>query len=87
MQPDNLGASSEVTIQSPRNKPDDPPTSLGETETEGHKQQPDDTAVSGPRRLAHARTSTWNTTYRDFLLEAARLHVNLHQKENLYGPG
>ena len=76
-----------MTIQSPRNEPDGPPTSLGVTETKGHKQQPDDTAVSAPRRLAHARTSTWNTTYRDFLLEAARLHVNLHQKENLYGPG
>ena len=70
-----------MTIHSPHNEPDGPPTSLGATETEGHKQQPDDTAVSGPRRLAHARTSTWNAIYRDFLLEAAHLHVNLHQKK------
>ena len=66
LQPDNLGASSEMTIGGPRNEPDGPPTSLGATETEGHQQQPDDTAVSGPRRSARARTSTWNTIYRDF---------------------
>ena len=47
LQPDNLGASSEMTIGGPRNEPDGPPTSLGATETEGHQQQPDDTAVSG----------------------------------------
>ena len=63
---DNLGASSEMTIGGPRNEQDGPPTSLGVTETEGHQQQPDDTAVSGPRRPARARTSTWNTIYRDF---------------------
>ena len=62
----NLGASSEMTIGAPRNEQDGPPTSLGATETEGHQQQPDDTAVSGPRRPARARTSTWNTIYRDF---------------------
>ena len=66
LQPDNLGASSEMTIAGPRNEPDGPPTSLGATETEGHQQQPDDIAVSGPRRSARARTSTWNTIYRDF---------------------
>ena len=66
LQPDNLGASSEMTIGGPGNEPDDPPTSLGATETEGHQQQPDDIAVSGPRRSARARTSTWNTIYRDF---------------------
>ena len=64
--PDNLGVSSELTIGGPRNEPDGPPTSLAATETEGHQQQPDDTAVSGPRRSARARTSTWNTIYRDF---------------------
>ena len=58
LQPDNLGASSEMTIV--------PPTSLGATETEGHQQHPDDTAVSGPRRSVRARTSTCNTIYRDF---------------------
>ena len=66
LQPDNLGASSEMTIGGPRNEPDGPPTSLGATETEGHQQQPDDTAVSGSIRSARARTSTWNTFYRDF---------------------
>ena len=45
LQPDNLGASSEMTISGPRNEPDGPPTSLGATETEGYQQQPDDTAV------------------------------------------
>ena len=59
LQPDNLGASSEMTIGGPRNEP-------GATETEGHQQQPDDTAVGGPRRSACARTSTWNTIYRGF---------------------
>ena len=53
-----------MTIGGPRNEPDGPPTSLGATETEGHQQQPDDTAVSGPRRSARARTSTWNTKKR-----------------------
>ena len=66
LQPDNLGASSEMTIGRPRNEPNGPPTSLGATETEGHQQQPDDTALSGPRRTARARTSTWNTIHRDF---------------------
>ena len=66
LQPDNLGASSEMTIDGPRNEPDGPPTFLGATETEGHHQQPDDTVVSGPRRSARARTSTWNNIYRDF---------------------
>ena len=66
LQPDNLGASSEMTIGGLLNKPDGPPTSLGATETGGHQQQLDDTAVSGPRRTARARTSTWNTIYRDF---------------------
>ena len=66
LQPDNLGASSEMRIGGPRNAPDGPPTSLGVTETEGHQQQPEDTAVSGPRRSARARTSTWNTIYRNF---------------------
>ena len=66
LQPDNLGASSEMTIGGPRNEPDGPPTSLGATETEGHQPQPDDTAVSGPIRSARARTSTWNTFYRGF---------------------
>ena len=65
-QPNNIGASSEMTIGGPRNEPDGPPTSLRATETEGHQQQPDDIAVSGPRRSARARTSTWNTIYRDF---------------------
>ncbi|CAH3174254.1 unnamed protein product, partial [Porites evermanni] len=46
LQPDNLGASSEMTIGGPRNEPDGPPTSLGAKETEGHQQQPYDTAVS-----------------------------------------
>ena len=50
LQPDNLGASSEMTIGGPRNEPD----------------EPDDTEVSGPRRSARARTPTWNTIYRDF---------------------
>ena len=59
LQPDNLGASTEMTIGGPRNVP-------GATETGGHQQQPDDTAVGGPRRSARARTSTWNTIYRDF---------------------
>ena len=59
LQPDNLGASSEMTICGPRNEP-------GVTEMEGHQQQPDDTAVCGPRRSARARTTTWNTIYRDF---------------------
>ena len=59
LQPDNLGASSEMTIGGSHNEPDGPPASLGATETEGHKQQPDDTSVSGPRRSACARTSTW----------------------------
>ena len=63
---DNLGASSEMTIIGPRNEPDGPYTSLGATETEGHQQQLNDTAVSGLRRSARARTSTWNTIYRDF---------------------
>ena len=66
LQPDNLGASSEMRIGGPRNAPDGPPTSLGVTDTEGHQQQPEDTAVSGPRRSARARTSTWNTIYRNF---------------------
>ena len=66
LQPDNLGASSEMTIGGLLNKPDGPPTSLRVTETGGHQQQPDDTAVSGPRRSARSRTSTWNTIYRDF---------------------
>ena len=66
LQPDNLSASSEMTIGGPRNGPDGPPTSLGATETERHQQQPDDTAVSGPRRSARARTSAWNTIYKDF---------------------
>ena len=48
-----------MTIGSPRNEPDGPPTSLGGTEMEGYQQQPDDTAVSGPRRSARARMSTW----------------------------
>ena len=55
-----------MTIGGPRNEPDGPPTSLGGTEMEGYQQQPDDTAVSGPRRSAHGRTSTWSTIYRDF---------------------
>ena len=59
LQPDNLGASSEMTIGGSHNEPDGPPASLGATETEGHQQQPDDTSVSGPRRSACARTSTW----------------------------
>ena len=37
LQPDNLRASSEMTIHSPRNEPDGPPTSLGVMETEGHQ--------------------------------------------------
>ena len=52
---DNLGPSSEMTIGGPRNEQDGPPTSLGATETKGHQQQPDDTAVSGPRRPARAK--------------------------------
>ena len=66
LQPDNLGASSEMIIHCPRNEPDGPPTSLGATKTQGNQQQPDDTVVSGPRRLARVRRSTWNTIYRDF---------------------
>lgn len=66
LQPDNLGASSEMIIGGPRKKPDAPPTSLGATETERHQQQPDNTAVGGPRRSSRTRTSTKNTTYRDF---------------------
>ena len=66
LQPDNLGASSEMTMGGPRNEPGGPPTTLGATEMEGHQQQPNDTAVSGPRRSARARTSNWNTIYRDF---------------------
>ena len=31
LQPENLGASSEMTIGGPRNEPDGPPTSLGAT--------------------------------------------------------
>ena len=45
LQPDNLGASSEMTIGFPRNDPDGPPTYLGATETKRHQQQPDSTAV------------------------------------------
>ena len=66
LQPDNLGASSEMTMGRPHNEPNGPPTSLGATETKGHQQQPDDTVISVPRRSARARTSTWNTIYRDF---------------------
>ena len=66
LQPDNLGASSEMTMGGPRNEPGGPPTTLGATEMEGHQQQPNDTAVSRPRRSARARTSNWNTIYRDF---------------------
>ena len=66
LQPDNLGASSEMTICGPRNEPDSPPTSLGATESEAHLQQQDNTAVSGPRRSVRTRTSTWNAIYRDF---------------------
>ena len=66
LQPDNLGAFREMTIGGPSNESDGPPTSLGATKTEGHQQQPDDTAVSGTRRSARARTSTWITIYRDF---------------------
>ena len=66
LQPDNLDASSELTIGGQRNEPDGPPRSLGATETERHQKQPDSTAVSGRRRLALTRTSTWNTIYRDF---------------------
>ena len=65
-EPDNLDASSEMTICGPRNEPDGPPTSLGATESEAHLQQQDNTAVSGPRRSARTRTSTWNAIYRDF---------------------
>ena len=65
LQPDNLGVSSEMTIVGPRNEPDGPPTSLGGTETAWHQQQPDNTAVCGPKRSARTRTSTWNTVYRD----------------------
>ena len=36
-QPDNLRASSEMTIHSPCNEPDGPRTSLGVMETEGHQ--------------------------------------------------
>ena len=35
LQPDNLGASSEMIIHCPRNEPDGPPTSLGATKTQG----------------------------------------------------
>ena len=66
LQPDNLGVSSEMTIGGPRNEPDGPPTSLGGTETARHQQQPDNTAVCGPRRSARTRTCTWNTIYSDF---------------------
>ena len=37
LQPDNHRASSEMTIHSPRNEPDGPPTSLGVMEREGHQ--------------------------------------------------
>ena len=66
LQPDNLGASSEMTIGGPRNEPDGPPTSLGATETERHQQHPDNTAVCGPRRSARTKMSTWNTIHREF---------------------
>ena len=68
LEPDNLGVSREMTIGGPRNEPDGPPTSLnlGGTETARHQQQPDNTAVCGPRRSARTRTCTWNTIYRDF---------------------
>ena len=53
LQPDNLGASSEMTIAGPRNEPDGPPTSLGATETEGHQQQqPDDTASERAKKIS-----------------------------------
>ena len=52
LQPDNLGASSEMIIGGPRNESDGPRISLGATEPEGHQQQPDDAAVSGPRTSA-----------------------------------
>ena len=58
LQPYNLGVSSEMTIGGPRNEPDGPPISLGGTETARHQQQPDNTAVCGPRRSARKRTST-----------------------------
>ena len=51
LQPYNLGVSSEMTIGGP-------PISLGGTETARHQQQPDNTAVCGPRRSARKRTST-----------------------------
>ena len=41
-----------MTIGGPRNEPDGPPISLGGTETARHQQQPDNTAVCGPRRSA-----------------------------------
>ena len=66
LQPDNLGLSSEMTIGGPRNEPDGPQTSLGGTETARHQQQPDNTAVCGPRRSARTRTCAWNTVYSDF---------------------
>ena len=53
LQPDNLGASSEMTIGGPGNEPDGPPTSLGATETEGHQQQqPDDTASERAKKIS-----------------------------------
>ena len=58
LQPYNLGVSSEMTIGGPRNEPDGPPISLGGKETARHQQQPDNTAVCGPRRSARKRTST-----------------------------
>ena len=58
LQLDNLGTSSEMTIGGPRNEPDGPPTSLGAAEKERQLQQPDNTAVCGPRRSARKRTST-----------------------------
>ena len=36
LQPNSIGASSEMTTGGPGNEPDGPPTSLGGTETEGH---------------------------------------------------
>ena len=81
-EPDNLGASSEMTICGPRNEPDGPPTSLGATESEAHLQQQDNTAVRGPRRSARTRTSTWNAIYRDFephLEKAGRCSVGFQR--------
>ena len=66
LQPDNLGVSSQMTIGGPRNEPDGPPTSLGGTETARHQQQPDNTAVCGPRGSARTRKCTWDTIYSDF---------------------